>query len=91
MPEVLFTIRLPNGTEKQYYSPSTVVRDYFEPGEELPVSEFRTRSRKAFAQASERVRAKYGFSCASAASQLADLEEAIRAFPDTETIRILEI
>ena len=91
MPEVLFTIQLPNGAEKQCYSPSTVVRDYFTEGEELPVSEFRSRSRKAYAEASERVRAKYGFSCSSAAAQLADLEEIIRKFPDTATIRIAEI
>jgi uncharacterized repeat protein (TIGR04042 family) len=91
MPEVLFTIQLPNGAEKQCYSPSTIVRDYFASGEEMPVSEFRVRSRKAFAEASERVRAKYGFACSSAASQLADLEEMIRKFPDTDTVRILEI
>jgi uncharacterized repeat protein (TIGR04042 family) len=91
MPEVLFTIQLPSGDEKQCYSPSTVVRDYFAAGEEMPVSEFRMRSRKAFAEASERVRAKFGFSCSSAASQLADLEETIRQFPDSDTIRITEI
>jgi uncharacterized repeat protein (TIGR04042 family) len=91
MPEVLFTIQLPNGAEKQCYSPSTIVRDYFASGEEMAVSEFRVRSRKAFAEASERVRAKYGFACSSAASQLADLEEMIRKFPDTDTVRILEI
>ena len=91
MPEVLFTIQLPNGAEKQCYSPSTIVREYFASGEELPVSEFRQRSRQAFAEASERVRAKYGFSCSSAASQLADLEETIRNFSDTDTVRILEI
>lgn len=91
MPEVLFTIQLPSGAEKQCYSPSTVVRDYFATGEEMPVSEFRARSRKAFAEASERVRAKYGFSCSSAAAQLAELEEMIRQFPDSDTIRITEI
>jgi uncharacterized repeat protein (TIGR04042 family) len=91
MPEILFTIQLPNGSEKQCYSPSTVVRDYFAAGEEMPVSEFRTRSRQAYAEASERVRAKFGFSCSSAASQLADLEEVTRKFPDSDTIRITEI
>lgn len=91
MPEVLFTIQLPNGAEKQCYSPSTVVRDYFASGDEMPISEFRTKSRKAYAEASERVRAKYGFSCSSAAAQLADLEEMIRKFPESDIIRITEI
>ena len=91
MPELLFTIQLPSGAQKQCYSPSTVVRDYFAAGEEMPVSEFRTRSRKAYAEASERVRAKYGFSCSSAASQLAEIEEMIGKFPDSDTVRITEI
>ena len=46
------------------------MRDYFQPGEEMPVAEFRSRSRQALAEAGERVRAKYGFSCSSAASQV---------------------
>jgi uncharacterized repeat protein (TIGR04042 family) len=91
MPEVLFTIQLPDGAEKQCYSPSTVVRDYFAAGEEMPVAEFLERSRKAYAEASERVRAKYGFACSSAASQLADLEQTTRAFPREAPVRIVRI
>ena len=91
MPEVLFTIQLPDGATKECYSPSTVVRDYFTTGEEMDVSEFLTRSRKALAEASERVRAKYGFACSSAASQLADLEHTARAYPADGTVRIVSI
>jgi uncharacterized repeat protein (TIGR04042 family) len=91
MPEVLFTIELPDGVQKQCYSPSTVVRDYFSEGEEMPVSEFLIRSRAAYAEASERVRAKYGFSCSSAASQLEDIELTTRAYPSEAPMRILSI
>lgn len=91
MPEVLFTIQLPNGATKECYSPSTVVRDYFTAGEKMAVSEFLSRSRKALAEASERVRAKYGFACSSAASQLADIEKTTRAFPAEGTVRIVSI
>ena len=91
MPEVLFTIELPDGVQKQCYSPSTVVRDYFAEGEEMPVAEFLTRSRKAYAEASERVRAKYGFSCSSAASQLAEIELTTRAYPGEAAMRIISI
>jgi uncharacterized repeat protein (TIGR04042 family) len=91
MPEVLFTIRLPDGAEKQCYSPSTVVRDYFRADEEMAVAEFLVRSRKAYAAASERVRAKYGFACSSAASQLAEIEQATRAYPRDGTVRIVSI
>jgi uncharacterized repeat protein (TIGR04042 family) len=91
MPEVLYTIELPDGVQKQCYSPSTIVCDYFTAGEEMPVSEFRDRSRKALAEASERVRAKFGFSCSSAASQLAEIEQFTRAYPGDQTVRILSI
>lgn len=91
MPEVLFTIQLPDGVQKQCYSPSSIVREYFAEGEELAVAEFLQRSREAYAQASERVRAKYGFSCSSAASQLADIEQMTRAFPREAVVRILSI
>jgi uncharacterized repeat protein (TIGR04042 family) len=91
MPEVLFTIQLPDGVQKQCYSPSSVVREYFAEGELMPVAEFRDRSRKALAEASERVRAKFGFSCSSAASQLAEIEQFTRAFPSDQTVRIISI
>jgi len=91
MPEVLFTIQLPDGATRNCYSPSTVVRNYFAAGEELLVAEFLSRSRKALAEASERVRAKYGFSCSSASAQLADIEEWTRKYPGDSTIRILHI
>lgn len=91
MPEVLYTIELPDGVRKECYSPSTVVRDYFHAGEEMDVTEFRQRSRKALAEASERVRVKFGFSCSSAASQLAEIEQFTRAYSGDQTVRILSI
>ena len=91
MPEVLFTIQLPGGETRECYSPSTVVRDYFGAGEEMPAAEFLTRSRKALAEASERVRAKYGFGCASASSQLEAIEQWVSACPSDGVVRILSI
>jgi uncharacterized repeat protein (TIGR04042 family) len=91
MPEVVFTIQLPDGTTKECYSPSTVVLKYFCQGEEMSIAEFLARSRKAFAAASERVRARFGFACSSAAAQLANIEEMARAHASDATIRILHI
>jgi uncharacterized repeat protein (TIGR04042 family) len=91
MPEVLFTVQLPGGETKECYSPSSVVRRYFAAGEEMTVAEFQGRSRKALAEASERVRAKFGFSCSSASSQLADIEQWTRALPRDSTVRVLSI
>jgi len=91
MPEVLFTIELPDGVTKQCYSPSTVVRDYFAEGDEMAVSEFLSRSREALAAAGERVRAKFGFSCSSAANQLAEIEQLTRNYSPDGIVRILHV
>jgi uncharacterized repeat protein (TIGR04042 family) len=82
MPEMRFTIRWPDGTQESCYSPSLVIKDYFSPGEAYPVSDFLTRSRTALTMASERVRAKFGFACTSAAAQLASIEAGCERFLD---------
>ncbi len=91
MPEVAFTIQLPDGAQMECYSPSSVVRAYFAEGEVMPVAEFMDRSRRAYAEASERVRAKFGFSCSAAAAQLADIEQTTRAFPREAQVRVVRI
>ncbi len=91
MPEVLFTIKLPDGEIRQCYSPSSVVKKYFTTGDELPVAEFLEKSRSALAEASERVRMKFGFSCSSAASQLEEIERFTRAFLPDQKINILDV
>jgi uncharacterized repeat protein (TIGR04042 family) len=91
MPEVIFTIQFPDGITKECYSPSTVVLNHFRQGEEMSVAEFVSRSRQAFAAASERVRLKFGFACSSAAAQLASIEEWTRSYANDAIIRILHI
>jgi uncharacterized repeat protein (TIGR04042 family) len=91
MPEVYFTIELPDGARKECYSPSSVVKKFFREGEEMPVSDFVSRSREALADASERVRRKFGFSCSAAAMQMADIEQSMRAYPPEATVRVLSI
>jgi uncharacterized repeat protein (TIGR04042 family) len=91
MPEIVFTVQLPDGITKECYSPSTVVLKHFRQGEEMSVAEFLARSRKAFPAASERVRAKFGFACSSAAAELAAIEEWTRSYASDATVRILHI
>jgi uncharacterized repeat protein (TIGR04042 family) len=91
MPAILFTIQLPDGAIKECYSPSTVVRRYFVEGEEMSVGEFLIRSRQALAEASERVRAKFGFSCSSASEQLAEIEQWTNSQPEYSIVRIVSI
>lgn len=61
-----FTAKWPDGIEKSYYSPSLVVHDHLELGAAYLVEEFVTRTDVAMNEASERVRAKFGFACTSA-------------------------
>ena len=91
MPEIHFTIQLPDGSTKECYSPSTVVLKHFSQGEEMSVAEFLSRSREALAAAGERVREKYGFACSSAAAQFDSIEEWTRSYESNATIRILHI
>jgi uncharacterized repeat protein (TIGR04042 family) len=91
MPEVIFTIQLPDGTTKQCYSRSSVVHCYFAAGEEMPVVEFRNRSRAALTAAAERVRTKFGFSCSSASAQLAEIERWISDEPSHAIIRVVSM
>jgi uncharacterized repeat protein (TIGR04042 family) len=91
MPEVFFTIELPDGGTKECYSPSSIVRQYFAKGEEMPVLEFVRRSRQALADASERVRAKFGFVCSSAAAQLSEIEKWSRSYAHDAVIRVVSI
>jgi uncharacterized repeat protein (TIGR04042 family) len=91
MPEVLFTVQLPNGATRECYSPSSVVRRYFAIGEQMPIREFVERSRRALTEASERVRVKYGFGCSSAAAQLTDIEQWSRSYAHDDVIRIVSI
>ncbi len=91
MPEVIFTIELPNGEKKRCYSPSTVIRDYFKIGDEFLMSDFVNRSREALTEASERVRAKFGFYCTSASAQVAEIEFFARSQPADGKVRILNI
>lgn len=74
MPEIFFRTSWPDGSSMRCYSPSLVVEDYFTAGASYPVADFVERSREALTIASDRVRAKYGFACTSAMSQLEAIE-----------------
>lgn len=91
MPEITFTVRLPDGAKMECYSPSTVVRKYFRTGESMPMNEFVSRSKTALNEASDRVKAKYGFSCSSAMSQLSQILETNQRYPEGGEVEIVSI
>ena len=88
MPEIRFRLRWPDGRQQTFYSPSLVIKDYFEEGQAYLVDEFLIRSREALHVASERVKAKYGFACSRAASALADIEASAAPFKHMELAHV---
>ncbi|MEK6422554.1 MAG: MSMEG_0570 family nitrogen starvation response protein [Burkholderia gladioli] len=94
MPVMHFRVRWPDDSETRCYSPSTVVADYFTPGQRHALDDFVARSRESLGIASERVRARFGFACSAAMDELARIEslaERFGAAPDAAvTVLALE-
>ncbi|MBN9111523.1 MAG: MSMEG_0570 family nitrogen starvation response protein [Pseudonocardia sp.] len=80
MPDVVFDVRWPDGSTQSFYSPSLIVKDYFEAGAEYTLADFVARTREAMTLADERVRAKYGMGCSESAMTLAGVEYGARRF-----------
>ena len=89
MPEMLFSVRWPDGRRREYYSPSLVMHDHLDVGGTYTVTDFRARSTTALSEASERVRAKFGFACTSAAMTTEQIHTDAAAFEDGATVQIV--
>ncbi|CAP57691.1 conserved hypothetical protein [Gluconacetobacter diazotrophicus PA1 5] len=85
---MIFRVRWPDGAESDCYSPSLVVRDHFTPGTDYPVADFMDRAGVALTEASERVRARYGFPCSRAAGQLRTIRQICAGFLDRPDARV---
>lgn len=91
MPETTFTAELPDGTFQPCYSPSSVVKNYFKPGQVVSASEFIELACAALTEASERVRQKFGFSCTAASASLQDIERWAGELPPDTLLTILHV
>ncbi|MEM7386840.1 MAG: MSMEG_0570 family nitrogen starvation response protein [Verrucomicrobiota bacterium] len=91
MPETPFTVELPDGSFHACYSPSSIVKEHFSLDQVLPAEEFLRRARLALNEASERVRAKFGFSCTAASASLAEIEQWAGALPPDTPLKISRI
>ena len=89
MPEMHFSVRWPDNSTSDCYSPSLVIKEYLEVGQSYSVPDFVARSRTALNIASERVRQKFGYTCSSAMDQLSQIERAARNFDSTENATVL--
>ena len=89
MPEMTVTVRWPDGRVVEHYSPSLVMHDHLRPGVTYTTEDFARRAQAALAEAGERVRAKYGFHCASAAESARRVGELAAAYPPGATVEVL--
>jgi uncharacterized repeat protein (TIGR04042 family) len=89
MPEMTFDVQWPDGRVQRCYSPSLLMHDYLSAGTDYTVADFLDRSGKALHEASERVRAKFGFACSSAAWTEEEISSTATEFPSNATIRIV--
>lgn len=74
MPAVHFRVRWPDGDVETCYSPSSIIKNYFQIGQPYTLAEFLDLSREGLHAASERVRERYGSGCSRAMAQLASIE-----------------
>jgi uncharacterized repeat protein (TIGR04042 family) len=91
MPEMTVTVRWPDGRVTDCYSPSLVMHDHLTPGTTYRVDEFVRRAAVALAEASERVRAKYGFTCSASAASLERIERSAASFGRHDTVDVLDM
>jgi uncharacterized repeat protein (TIGR04042 family) len=91
MPEVYMRIQWPDETTDRVYSPSSVIRDFFEEDEEMTVAAFEERITNALTRAGERVREVYGMECTSARQELRRLQSAAAEAKGDGTITIVQL
>lgn len=89
MPETSLNIQWPDDSQRAYYSPSTIVHEYFEAGEAYSVEEFLGLCRRAYQEASDRVQAKFGMACTGASAALAEIESDASLQTKAEFVTIL--
>lgn len=88
MPAMHYQLRWPDASESTCYSPSLVIKDYFQPGTQYALPDFLQRVREATRIASDRVAARYGFACSMAADQLDTIETTAARFADRPDARV---
>jgi uncharacterized repeat protein (TIGR04042 family) len=89
MPEMTVTVRWSDGRVDDCYSPSLVMHDHLAPGTSYRVDEFTRRAAVALTEASERVRAKFGFHCTASTASLNRIRSTASAYRDADLVEVL--
>jgi uncharacterized repeat protein (TIGR04042 family) len=91
MPEMSVVVRWPDGREQDCYSPSLVMHEHLGEGQRYTVADFEARATHALAIASDRVRAKYGFACTSAAATTEQIARAAATFGADDLVEVVRM
>ena len=92
MPETILTVKWPDGEVESIYSPSTIIKKYFEPGDQMKMKDFESKSQEAFEHASKRVEMVRGFACSAAMSSLHGIKAKVNTQEDEEAlVTIIEV
>lgn len=91
MPAMHFIVCWPDGSKDTCYSPSTAIEKYLELNHPYSLDEFLQRVTRALDEASERVKAKFGYYCSSAQDQSAAIVEKAQRFSTEQTITVEKI
>jgi len=89
VPEVHLTLQWPDGLSSELYSPSTVILQHLPPGSQLSVAELETRGLAGLQQASERVRARYGFACTRTDEEALKLKSSLAAYAADQMVTVV--
>lgn len=92
MPETRFKIQWPDGCQETCYSPSSIIKNYFESEHDYELAEFVDLAQTALQIASDRVEAKYGRPCGLAIGQLMEIQSTASRFSSYSRpiVRVIE-
>jgi len=91
MPAMNFIVCWPDGSKDICYSPSTAISNHLQTGHDYRVEEFVLLATRALDEASERVKAKFGYYCSSAMDQSAAITLKARQFSAEQTVIVESI
>jgi uncharacterized repeat protein (TIGR04042 family) len=90
VPEARFVVRWPDGAQEEYWSPSLVVHDHLAAGR-YRVDDVVARTGAAMDEASDRVRARYGTACTSAAATAAAVRSRAAGHDGDALVEVLSV
>ena len=91
MPAMHFVVCWPDGSKETCYSPSTAIEKYLLVNHPYALNEFVQVTTRALDEASERVKAKFGYYCSRAQDQSAAIVQKAAQFSPEQRVTVEKI